>query len=188
MTEQERETLRALLAEVEDWLGRAREAVNWTPPEAEQPDTIPAPPVRTTWRTVGLAYRRHYLEAKDGAVLDYHIQHRQQEWEDLARIVDDYEHPMQALETALGHFFANPWVRTTDYMPRNLVKDFGKYYSPPVIEPKDEPDPEAINERRLRERRQEQQRELEARFRRDEQATCAPPPLDELVNKIGRKL
>lgn len=154
----------------------------------KQPDTIPAPPVRTTWIMVGKHYRKRYLEARTGAVLDYHPHAHYQAWEDLARLIDGYPEPLQALDDALNGFFSDRWAKAHDYPPTALVKSFGRYLAPPAMEPEDEPDHEAINLRRLKEHRRQEQAELERKFLHDEQHAVKPPSLEELVARVGRKL
>ena len=155
---------------------------------AELVDTVPAPPVRMTWRTAGMAYRAHYLKAKAGQVLDFHIQTRQRDFEELALEADCYANPERELEQALTTFFADEWAAAHGFPVRALVKSFGKYHSPVVIQRKDEPDPEAINARRLQERREQEDRELRRKLESHARDAAPPPPLDELISKVGRKL
>lgn len=151
-------------------------------------DTLPAPPVRTTWRKVGLAYRERFLVANRGKVLDYHIQRHQQTWEELARVVDGRANPEEDLGRALDNFFRDAWAQKHRFPPGALVSSFEKYcdYAEPVVKREDEPDPEAINARRLRERKQQDDRELQAKLNGHAATASKPPPLEELMAGIGR--
>lgn len=95
------------------------------------PDTIPAPPARTTWLQIGKLYRERYLKAKAGKVLDYHPHAHFQQWQDLSILVDGYPDPLDAAGRAMDRFFENAWAKGADYPPSALVKSFGKYYAPP---------------------------------------------------------
>jgi len=155
------------------------------PQTPEERDTVPAPPVRTTWLSVGLAYREKLIDAREGEILDYYPAQHRNTWEDLARVLDCYAEPKVDLQRALSNFFGDSWVQSKGFPPSVLLRQFEKYRShcAPVVKREDEPDAEAINAKRLRER---QERELQAQLDGHSKSASKPPPLDELLGKIGK--
>jgi hypothetical protein len=93
----------------------------------------------------------------------------------------------QVAKRLLDNWFSTKWAMKVDYKPKFLAENLGSVYSPVAVPPDEEPDPEATNARRLKEHRQQKERELE---RQISGSGAVPPPgtLDEMMAKIGRGL
>ena len=87
----------------------------------------------------------------------------------------------------LDNWFAARWAMKVDYKPKFLAENLGNVYSPVAVPVEEEPDADAINARRLKEHRQQKERELE---RQISGAGAVPPPgtLEEMMATIGRGL
>ena len=153
----------------------------------EMVDTIPAPPVTMTWQKVAGAFAKRY-EKKRGLAWHYgpHVQHL----EDVAEWIDRQDGSGPAVaKRLLDHWFDLDWAQRVDYKPKFLAENLGSVYAPPVVKREDEPDANAINARRLRDRRQQNDRELAQRLA-SHADTAAPPPgsLEEMMANIGKTL
>jgi hypothetical protein len=95
----------------------------------------------------------------------------------------------QIAKRLLDNWFELKWAMKVDYKPRFLAENVGSVYNPPAVEIEDEPNEDAINARRLKQRRQQKQQALEQKFAHSE-AGATPPPgtLDEMMASIGRTL
>jgi hypothetical protein len=93
----------------------------------------------------------------------------------------------QIAKRLLDNWFNTKWAMKVDYKPKFLAENLGNIYSPVAVPPDEEPDPEAINARRLKEHRQQKERELQRQISGD---GAVPPPgtLDEMLATIGRQL
>jgi hypothetical protein len=158
-------------------------------PVAKQAELDAKTVTSLTWHNVGMAYRERFLKAKRGDVLDYYLSKDRTTWEDLAHVVNGYRDPQRALDDALDGFFEDKWVRAHSYPPSALLKGFERFRCPPVVDQRDEPDPEAINARRLRDRQRQEQQEL-MRSLNETESQAAPPPesLEAMVARIGKPL
>jgi len=96
--------------------------------------------------------------------------------------------PGEVATKLLGNWFEHRWGTRCDFKPRELLKCIGEVYAPPVVQPKDEPDPDATNARRLREVKSREQRELDRKLNEHAETSSKPPPLDDLLAKIGRSV
>jgi len=155
--------------------------------EGRGPDTIPAPPVTMTWQKVAGAFAKRY-EKKRGLAWHYgpHVQHL----EDVAEWIDrqDGSGPTVA-KRLLDHWFGLEWAQRVDYKPKFLAENLGSVYAPPVVKREDEPDADAINARRLKERRKQEMDELAKKLARDlDEAVPPPGSIEDMLSKIGRKL
>jgi hypothetical protein len=215
MTKDEFEILGRKLQEVEDWLqkmrdiygipagfglDRAEDFVTGQRSSVTETPTNPVPgngaggggsslehqqPI--TLAQLNGAFARRY-EAKRQMAWAYgpHLGHMQEvcDWVNSG----SKEGPKARAARLLDNWFATDWAAKVDYKPRFLAENLGAVYNPPVVKREDEPDPEAINERRLREHRQREQAELDRKLSEHANTSTKPPPLEELVGKIGRKI
>jgi hypothetical protein len=95
----------------------------------------------------------------------------------------------QIAKRLLNNWFDLKWAAKMDYKPRFLAENLGSIYNPVVVPVDEEPDADAINARRLKERRQQEQQKLEATFARSKEGAVPPPgTLDEMMASIGRTL
>ena len=95
---------------------------------------------------------------------------------------------LEVARKLLDNWFGTKWAAKVDYKPRFLAENLGSVYSPPVVPVEDEPNEDAINARRLEARRREEQAELQRKLRGHSEGACTPPPLEDLIGKIGRKV
>lgn len=89
----------------------------------------------------------------------------------------------------LDNWFDTKWAAKVDYKPKFLAENLGSIYNPVAVPVEEEPDADAINARRLKERRQRDQHELEAKLSKDLDAAVPPPEsLEAMMARIGRTL
>lgn len=157
----------------------------------DTPDTIPAPPVTTTRHRVAGAFARRY-EAARAMPWNYgaHTQHLEEiaQWIDRQAQLSGQAHA-EIGKRLLDNWFATDWAKRVDYKPRFLNENIGTVYNPPAVKREDEPDPEAINARRIRQRQMQEQAELERKLRNNEEKAYVPPKdeLDGLVSRLMDK-
>jgi hypothetical protein len=153
-------------------------------------NTIPAPPVQTTRGHVSAAFAREY-EQRRGML--WNASAHTVDTEGIAEWIDrqakhEGSEPEAVRKRLLGNWFQHKWGQKCDFKPRELLKCIGEVYAPPVIEAKDEPDPEVINARRIRERREQEERALQAKLNGHSETAEPPPALEELMAGIGRRI
>ena len=142
-----------------------------------------------TWQQTAGAFARRY-ETRRGMPWAYgpHVQHLTDiaEWCNLhsSRGGD----PKKIAAKLLDNWFDLKWAMKVDYKPRFLAENLGSVYNPPVVPVEDEPNEDAINARRLKQRRIQEQSTLEQKLQGHSETAAKPPALDELLGKIGRKL
>ena len=178
----DRDTLVLRLEELERKVAQLMEAL-------EQPDTIPAPPVRTTWQKVAGAFSKRYQSIRK---LAWNPSPHVTSLDAVAMFIDQQAAIEGGDVRAIGArlldaFFSDPYAKKLDYPPGLLAKKCGTYYNPPAVSIEDEPDAEAINAKRIRERRLQEQRELEAKLNGNAESACKPPPLEELTQRLMQK-
>ena len=89
----------------------------------------------------------------------------------------------------LDNWFDTRWAMKVDYKPKFLAENLGSVYNPPAVPVEDEPDADAINARRLKERRQQQQVELQRKLSRElDEAVPPPESLEAMLARIGKDL
>jgi hypothetical protein len=95
----------------------------------------------------------------------------------------------QIAKRLLDNWFELKWAAKMDYKPRFLAENLGAVYNPPAVEIEDEPNEDAINARRLKQRRQQEMDELAKKLARDlEEAVPPPGSLEDMMASIGRTL
>ena len=157
----------------------------------DQPDTIPAPPVRTTWQKVAGAFSKRYQSIRNMA---WNPSPHVTSLDAVAMFIDQQAQLEDGDVRAIGArlldaFFSDPYAKKLDYPPGLLAKKCGTYYNPPAVSVDDEPDAEAINARRIREKRLQEQAELERKLRENEAGAYVPAKdeLDGLVSRLMEK-
>lgn len=140
-----------------------------------------------TWQQVAGAFSKRY-EVKRGMAWHYgpHVQHLT----DIAEWCNMQDGDRRKIAARLlDHWFDLKWAMKVDYKPRFLAENLGSVYNPVAVPIEEEPDADAINARRLRDRRRQEQQELERKFS-DDQNKAVPPPesLDAMLARIGRTL
>jgi len=141
-----------------------------------------------TWQRIAGEFSRRY-EHKRGMAWHYgpHIQHLTDiaEWCNMQS-----GDSKQIAAKLLDNWFDGPkWHQRVDYKPKFLAENLGSVYNPVAVPLEEEPDAEAINARRLKERRQRDQRELEQKLSRElDEAVPPPESLDAMLARIGKTL
>lgn len=143
-----------------------------------------------TYQQLGGAFTRRYQTARGIAwYMGAHVQ----ALTDIARWCNaqaeiEKRPARDVAKKLLDQFFEDQYAQKQDYPPRLLAAQCGRYYAPPVIKLEDEPDHEAINLRRIQEHRKQSEWELLRKLELDSRNKVKPPPLEELVSRIGRKV
>lgn len=89
----------------------------------------------------------------------------------------------------LDNWFETKWAMKVDFKPRFLDENIGAIYNPPAVTTEDEPNPEAINARRIRDRQAAEDRELDQKLRGHQEGAVPPPgSLEDMLAGIGRKV
>jgi len=139
-----------------------------------------------TWQRIAGEFSRHY-ETKRGMAWHYgpFVQHLADiaEWVNLQK-----GDGREITKKLLDNWFSTRWAMKVDYKPRFLAENLGSIYNPPVVPVEDEPNEDAINARRLKQRRIQEQSSLEQKLQGHSETAAKPPALDELLGKIGRKV
>ena len=138
------------------------------------------------WQQVGGAFAKRYTKKRNMPwAPGSHWSHL----DEIAQWVNMMEEPNdKVLARLLDHWFDLKWAMKVDYKPRFLAENLGSVYNPPVVPVEDEPNEDAINARRLKQRRIQEQSTLEQKLQGHSETAAKPPPLDELLGKIGRKV
>jgi len=140
-----------------------------------------------TWQQVAGAFSKRY-EFKRGMAWFYgpHVQHLTDiaEWVNLQN-----GNRLLLMARLLDNWFDTKWAMKVDYKPKFLAENLGSVYNPVAVPIEEEPNEDAINARRLKERRQQEQQKLERKFA-DDVSEAVPPPgsLEEMMAKIGKTL
>ena len=154
-------------------------------PTSTAAQTQPVTPT-LKWQQVSGLFCRRYEKARN---LMWHYSPHVQALEDIAAWCNCQSgEAVKVAERLLDAFFADEYAKLRDYPPRLLASQCGRYYNPPAVALKDEPNEEAVNARRIRDRRMEDQRALEAKLDSHAQTASKPPALEELLAKIGRQM
>lgn len=140
-----------------------------------------------TWQQVAGAFSRRY-EAKRGMawVPGPHYTHL----EDIAEWVNLQDGDRKKLAARLlDNWFDTKWAMKVDYKPKFLAENLGSVYNPVAVPIEEEPNEDAINARRLKERRERDQQELERKLSRDlDEAVPPPESLEAMMARIGKTL
>ena len=139
-----------------------------------------------TWQRIAGEFSRRY-ETKRGMAWHYgpFVQHLTDiaEWVNLQK-----GDGREITKKLLDNWFDTRWAMKVDYKPRFLSENLGSVYNPPAVPIEDEPNEDAINARRLKQRRIQEHTQLTQKLQGHSETAAKPPALDELLGKIGRKL
>ena len=140
-----------------------------------------------TWQRIAGEFSRRY-ETKRGMAWHYgpFVQHLTDiaEWVNLQK-----GDGREITKKLLDNWFDTRWAMKVDYKPRFLSENLGSVYNPPAVPIEDEPNEEAINARRLRDRRKQEQSELQRKLSRElDEAVPPPESLEAMLARIGKTL
>jgi hypothetical protein len=140
-----------------------------------------------SWQQLSGAFARRYVAARGMAwVSGPHYMHLA----DIAEWVNLQKGDSKVIAAKLlDNWFETKWAMKVDFKPKFLAENLGSVFNPVVVPVEEEPNEELINARRLRDRRQQKQQELERKFAHAEQGAVPPPgSLEDMMAGIGRKL
>jgi hypothetical protein len=137
-----------------------------------------------TWQQVAGAFSHRY-ETRRGMAWHYgpHIQHLTDiaEWCNMQS-----GDPKKIAAKLLDNWFELKWAMKVDYKPKFLAENLGAVYNPVAVPIEEEPDADAINARRLKERRQQEMDALAKKLARDlDEAVPPPGSLEDMMARIG---
>jgi len=127
--------------------------------EPEQRDTVPIPPVKTTYTAVAKAFKVRYESARQ---MEWFVPRNTQDCIDLADWIDgqaerDHRPPKDVGAQLLNNFFSDPKIKQGGYPIAWLAKDPGRFYRPTTE------DGEPTDEERRRRRQEAERRYQEAK-------------------------
>lgn len=140
-----------------------------------------------TWQQVAGAYAKRYQAVRRMAWLPGpHVQ----ALIEIAEWINLQEADSKEVGTRLlDNWFDTRWAMKVDYKPKFLTENLGAVYNPPAVPLEEEPSPEAINAQRVRARRAEEEKELDAKLRGNQEGAVPPPgSVEEMIAGIGRDM